>query len=64
MRLIRCDRCDKTQSQLVHVTADHIPAGWTSIDGSHLCEECDDLFRDFMLGRAVPAIEHDETNTA
>jgi hypothetical protein len=45
-----CGTCQKTQSQLIHVTAD-----------SHLCGNCDDLFRQFMLGAAVPAIDPEAT---
>jgi len=58
VRLIECERCRATQRiYRLQAPPDHVPAGWTEIDGMHLCGNCDDLFRKFVNGEAVPAID-------
>jgi hypothetical protein len=57
VRLIECERCRERQPiYKSNAPLNYVPVGWTEIDGMHLCGNCDDLFRQFIKGEAVPAI--------
>lgn len=60
MRKLECDRCEVSLTigfidQWVFSEPLRLPAGWIELDGSHVCPECELLFRQFMRGEAVPA---------